>query len=106
MNSFSNSSDCIVNRVTEHFVSYDVHLTAPETIWVVARLAEIGHDRTAWFSEVRHGATGEMMAKIDLRLRRSEQAALHVRRSRTVPYPSQRRKLRLNLSDGYSSGMF
>ncbi|HLY25265.1 MAG TPA: thioesterase family protein [Aggregatilineales bacterium] len=35
-----------------------------EPVWVVTRLAEIGHDRAAWVSEARHGATGEMMAKI------------------------------------------
>jgi acyl-CoA thioester hydrolase len=34
-----------------------------EPIWIVTRLAEIGHDRAAWHHEIRHNATGELIAK-------------------------------------------
>ncbi len=35
-----------------------------EPIWIVTRLAEVGRDRAAWHNEIRHGATGELIAKI------------------------------------------
>lgn len=34
-----------------------------EPIWIVTRLAEVGRDRAAWHNEIRHGATGELIAK-------------------------------------------
>jgi YbgC/YbaW family acyl-CoA thioester hydrolase len=34
-----------------------------EPIWIVTRLAEVGLDRAAWHNEIRHGATGELIAK-------------------------------------------
>ena len=56
-----------------------------EPIWIVTRLAEVGHDRAAWLTEIRHGATGELMAKnqsvrvfYDARGPRSIPDALHL----------------------------
>ncbi len=34
-----------------------------EPVWIVTRLAEVGRDRAAWHNEIRHGATGELIAK-------------------------------------------
>jgi YbgC/YbaW family acyl-CoA thioester hydrolase len=34
-----------------------------EPIWIVTRLAEVARDRAAWHNEIRHGATGELIAK-------------------------------------------
>lgn len=34
-----------------------------EPIWIVTRLAQVGLDRAAWHVEIRHGATGELIAK-------------------------------------------
>jgi YbgC/YbaW family acyl-CoA thioester hydrolase len=34
-----------------------------EPIWIVTRLTEVGRDRAAWHNEIRHGATGELIAK-------------------------------------------
>ncbi len=33
-----------------------------EPIFIVTRLAEIGRDRASWHTEIRHGATGELIA--------------------------------------------
>lgn len=37
-----------------------------EPIWIVTRLAEVARDRAAWHNEIRHGATGELIAKATL----------------------------------------
>lgn len=46
-----------------HQIEYFRSALDDEPIWIVTRLNEIGYDRAAWHHEIRHGATGELIAK-------------------------------------------
>jgi YbgC/YbaW family acyl-CoA thioester hydrolase len=66
-------------------IEYSRSALDDEPIWIVTRLAEIGRDRAAWHTEIRHGATGELIAKnvsirvfYDARGPRSIPDALHL----------------------------
>ena len=46
-----------------HEIEYFRSAFDDEPILVITRLAEIGRDRAAWHTEIRHGVTSELMAK-------------------------------------------
>src|SRR5258707_14567121 len=59
--SAQNATSDFAMRLLAADIEYARSALDDEPGWVVARVAGVGHYRTAWISEVRHGATGEMI---------------------------------------------
>jgi acyl-CoA thioester hydrolase len=53
----------VVVKPIAHTIEYSRSAFENEPIWVVTRLAQVGRDRAAWLTEIRHSATGELLAK-------------------------------------------
>ncbi len=56
------SSDFAMQRLSDE-IEYLRSALDDEPIWIVTRLSEVGRDRAAWHHEIRHGATGELIAR-------------------------------------------
>jgi acyl-CoA thioester hydrolase len=57
------ASDGVAMRPLANEIEYFRSALDDEPIWIVSRLAEIGLDRASWHHEIRHGATGELIAR-------------------------------------------
>jgi acyl-CoA thioester hydrolase len=87
-----NSSDFTTHPLASE-IEYFRSALDDEPVWIVTQLAAVGRDRAAWRIDARHGATGELMAKVtivrafkDAQGARSIPDALHlalVQRTRT-----------------------
>ncbi len=56
------ASDGFAMRPLANEIEYFRSALDNEPIWIVSRLAGIGLDRAEWHHEIRHGATGELIA--------------------------------------------
>ncbi len=60
-----NGSDFVMRPLASE-IEYFRSALDNEPIWIVNRLGEVGLDRAAWHTDIRHAVTGELMAKVAL----------------------------------------